>query len=224
MTEVAPHPQPHSKPDWSRVSEALRRFLLRRGVSPADADDVLQEAMLRVLAGIDRLRSPAAFDAFVFQTTRNVLVDHLRRNQRFTSLDATDSHPGGPESGDAAGPQSVLDADRDALAAQAVLTRWLDNEIEHLPEPVRSTIRRTEIEGWSQRAVADADGVTISAIKSRVQRGRRELKRRLQACCEVRLDARRRVTDLSVRSPGSCSCRRTSPSGARSLRHNPRQR
>lgn len=199
MTQVDPD-QPLERalnpaPDWARVDRALRRFIRAQGLAPADADDVLQDALLRVLNGLDRLRSPDKFDAFVFQTTRFAIADHFRRGPRDRpEPDVAELLVAAPEA-----PATDGDEER----ARRVLAAWLKVEIESLPEPVQSTLRKTEIEGHSHKTLADAEGVTVSAIKSRVSRGRRTLKRRLQRCCEVQLDARQRVTDFSARS---CAC------------------
>lgn len=185
-----------SADDWARVDRALRTYLRAQGLSAPDADDVLQMALERVLKGLDRLRSPAAFDAFVMQTTRNARADFFRR--------APKDRPGAEPLAEPCGPPAPSDAEAEGASAQRLLGVWLRAELERLPEPTRSTLRRTELEGWDYRAVAEADGVSVSAVKSRVSRGRQELKRRLQRCCAVELDARRRVTGYQVRACPRC--------------------
>ena len=187
-------------PEWSRVERVLSAFLRSRGLAKADAEEVLQEALLRILNGLERLRAPEAFDAFVFRTTRFALADHFRRAPR--------DQPGPDPVPEVADPRTV-DNDEDATAtrAQATLAAWLRAEIERLPEPTRSTLRRTELQGWTHRAVAEADQVGLSAIKSRVSRGRQELKRRLHRCCAIQLDSRQRVTAISARATETCDCR-----------------
>ena len=213
------HPKASDRPsldgfDWSAVQRSLRAFLRSRGLSPADVDDVLQDTFVRVVNGLPQLRASGAFDAFVFRTARNALADHFRRAPR--------DRPGA-EPFDADEPESSVseilaqgraaaasgEDDDESTAAIAALARWLRWEIDHLPEPMASTLRRTEIDGMSYRAVAEADGVSLSAIKSRVSRGRQVLKARLLKCCSVELDARHRVQSYAVRLDDEpCGCHR----------------
>ena len=185
--------------DFARVERSLRAFLRSKGLSPSDADDVLQEAMIRVLGGLDQLRAPAAFDAFVFRTTRFALADHFRRGPRDRPGDTT------PDDLQIADEQESWD-DIETDQARLALSLWLRGEIEQLPEPIRTTLRRTELEGWRLREVAEAERVSLSAIKSRVSRGRKLLKARLHACCAVQLDARRRITSYTKREDDLCDC------------------
>ena len=68
-------------------------------------------------------------------------------------------------------------------AEWAALTRCLAPMIAALPAPYAEAVRRSDLDGETQRALADELGVSHSAIKSRVQRGRRMLRERLVACC-----------------------------------------
>lgn len=186
-------------PDWQRVERTLAAFLRARGVQQEDADEVLQNALLRILHGLDQLRAPEAFDAFVFQTTRFALADHFRRAPR----DRAGSEPADEPVDTRTEPD---DSGDDAGRARAALAAWLGAEVERLPEPLRTTLKQTELEGRPYREIAEAEGVSLSAVKSRVARGRKELKRRLQRCCEVKLDARKRVTDFEARAKDRCGC------------------
>ena len=63
-----------------------------------------------------------------------------------------------------------------------------------------------ELEGLTQKKAAERLGISLSGIKSRVQRGRRKLKHELLSCCNVALDRRRGVVAYEVRQQGSCGC------------------
>ncbi|MEM1416452.1 MAG: sigma-70 family RNA polymerase sigma factor [Myxococcota bacterium] len=177
---------------WAALVRGLRGFLRARGVPEADADDVLQTALVRIVEGLGRLRDPNALDAFAFRTLRNALADHYRRGPK--------DLPGPLEAPE---PAAEVREPEDERLVQRVLAAWLRQQINELPEPTRTTLRRTELEGWTHRRVAEAEGVSVSAIKSRVSRGRAELHRRLRRCCEVELDARNRVVALA---PRDCDC------------------
>jgi RNA polymerase sigma-70 factor (ECF subfamily) len=71
--------------------------------------------------------------------------------------------------------------------------------IERLPEEYRQAVVLVDLEGLTQREAAAQLGLSLSGMKSRVQRGRRQLKEMLEACCMIELDRRRGVTDYEVR-------------------------
>lgn len=77
--------------------------------------------------------------------------------------------------------------------------------IRELPEVYREAVQLSEIEGLSQQEVADRLGLSLSAVKSRVQRGRKMLKEILGQCCTYQLDHQGRVIDLDPR-PGRKVC------------------
>jgi RNA polymerase sigma-70 factor (ECF subfamily) len=63
-----------------------------------------------------------------------------------------------------------------------------------------------DLEGATQQEAARRAGLSLSGMKSRVQRGRQALRAVLDACCRIDLDRRGRVTDYTARHPGACAC------------------
>jgi RNA polymerase sigma-70 factor, ECF subfamily len=78
--------------------------------------------------------------------------------------------------------------------------------VARLPPPYREAVTLVELEGLTARAAADIVGISVSGMKSRVQRGRAQLRRMFEACCEIALDARGKVTDFAPR-PQPCACK-----------------
>ena len=79
------------------------------------------------------------------------------------------------------------------------------------PTPYREALKPlTELEGVTQRTAAEMMGVSLSGMKSRVQRGRERLRGLLEDCCEIALDARGRVIGCEPRANGkqpvACCC------------------
>ncbi len=153
---------------WRRFSDGLRAYLARRVRQPADADDLLQQVFLKVAASPPDDVPEERFGAWLRRVARNVLVDASRR-ARVRKTDAL--------SPDAA-------ADEDHEAEWTGLTRCLAPMVAALPAPYADAVRRSDLDGESQRALAVELGVSHSAIKSRVQRGRRMLRERIVACCD----------------------------------------
>ncbi len=101
------------------------------------------------------------------------------------------------------------DGDADG-AAERALARAVTPFVAMLPEPYREALTLTELEGKTQREAAEALGVSLSGMKSRVQRGRARLRGMLEHCCEIALDVRGRVIGCAPRGggrgPDACGC------------------
>jgi RNA polymerase sigma-70 factor (ECF subfamily) len=79
--------------------------------------------------------------------------------------------------------------------------------IERLPENYRQAITLVDLEGLAQHEAAARLGLSVSGMKSRVQRGRHQLRDMLEACCVIALDRRGGVTDYDLRDQPDNSCR-----------------
>lgn len=175
---------------WRDLETRLRPFVARR-VRAEDIDDVVQDVFVRMQRGLEGLRDEDRFGPWVYSIARNAIVDHRRRAAR---------HPGV-----AAEPPEEADSGQDAEdegGAERELARYVAAFVATLPSPYREALTLTELEGLTQREAAELLGVSLSGMKSRVQRGRRELKRALEGCCHIALDARGRVLAYEPRADG----------------------
>jgi RNA polymerase sigma-70 factor, ECF subfamily len=198
--EGALRPSPLDDPAalWAEFSPPLRAFLARRVPPGVEAEDLLQDVFLRVVRHLGSLRATDRPEAWLFQIARNALRDSLRARQRRDGrTDALDMDV--PAESDA-------DADRDA---EAELAPCLTAMMARLPEPYRSAIALTSIQGLTQAEAARTAGVSLSGMKSRVQRGRGHLREMLVRCCEIAVDVRGGVADFSLRTPTSCDADNT---------------
>jgi RNA polymerase sigma-70 factor (ECF subfamily) len=191
---------------WSEFSGRLRAFIARRVRHPEDADDLLQEVFLRIHRSSGTLADADRLPAWLFQITRNVLIDHYR------STAARHRHTGGQREGpeeeppaDAAGAISgAADAPSpgDDARDEEELATCLVPMLERLPEPYREAVRLTGLDGVPQVVAAERLGLSASGMKSRVQRGRRLLRDLVLRCCEVDFDRRGGVASYRSRVDG----------------------
>ena len=140
--------------------------------SPSDGDDLFQEALIRALAKLDRLRDESAFKPWLYRIVITVHRNRCRRAfwKRFLPLGttATNDEPGAHASGDyrvAAWSPDAAEAGRRAREALASLAPLY-----------REAIVLFEIEGWQVEELATLLGVSVSAVKSRLARGRAQLR------------------------------------------------
>jgi RNA polymerase sigma-70 factor (ECF subfamily) len=185
--------------DASRCAHAelearLRPFVARR-VSPSDVDDVLQDVYLRVQRGLASLRDDERFGPWVYRVARNAIAEQRRTRARHP-LAAGEA----PDASDEAEPSEAPTAEEKLAAAVVPF-------IAMLASPYREALTLTELEGLTQQEAADMLGLSLSGMKSRVQRGRAQLRALFDACCVIALDGRGRPISCEPRGSRSPACR-----------------
>lgn len=189
MDLSAPRRDPTTKL-WTEFAAPLRAFVARRAPSGTEPDDVLQEVFVRIQEQLPNLRDAERLDAWIFQIARNVLADLFRSRGRQEALAARSANePAGAP-------------DDDERTATAALAACLTSMILKLEEPYREAIMLTELCGMSQVEAAGHVGISISGMKSRVQRGREQLKKLIGGSCRVELDVRGGVIECDPRRGG----------------------
>jgi RNA polymerase sigma-70 factor (ECF subfamily) len=178
---------------WSEFSAPLRAFLGKRVPSGVDADDIVQEVFVRIQERLPELRDTERIDAWIFQIARNVLADAFRARRRRELFASRAIHE--------AEAQPDLDDDRSAAAE---LATCMVPMVARLADPYRNAIELTELGGMTQIDAARRAGMSISGMKSRVQRGREQLERMLLECCHIELDVRGGVMDCARRDGTGC--------------------
>jgi RNA polymerase sigma-70 factor (ECF subfamily) len=180
---------------WKELEGHLRPYLARRVASQADIDDLLQEIFVRMHRGLGQLRDGESFGGWVYQIARSVVGDRSRSQARrpVTALPGAD----------------VLEAlpdEHDDL--QAELGACVALFVSRLPSPYREAVTLTELQGLSQKDAAEVLGISLSGMKSRVQRARDKLRRMFDECCQISVDARGRVLECEPRDlaevPADC--------------------
>ena len=183
--------EPTTDAIWRHLSSDLRRFIRRRVADDHVADDLLQEAFVRVHRNITTLKETERLAAWVYQIARNVVHDHYRSASNST-VALTDADP--------------IDNDESEPQAGCKGNTWMSELIQSLPDGYREAVRLAEIEELSQQVVADRLGLSLSGAKSRIQRGRAMLKDSLEQCCSFELDGRGRVMGCDPK-PNQKVCR-----------------
>lgn len=179
---------------WSEVAERLRPFVARR-VPPGEIDDVVQDVLVRMHRGLASVREDDRFAAWMFQIARNAITDAGRKRSR------TPVEQGGALE---AMPAPVLSSGDDDREAATALAGCVSMFVARLPSPYREAITLVELEGKTAKEAAEMVGISVSGMKSRVQRGRAQLRALFERCCEIAVDARGKVIDFAARPQVSC--------------------
>ncbi len=189
------------EPPWEELHANLRAFIGRRVRNQADVDDLVQRVLLQIVKNVGSIRDTERLHAWVYRTARNVIVDHYRLatvRREVASGDAADIEEVQPP---VAGQEATAEDEGTALSE---LATCLAPMLERLPAAHRDAIMLTELDGLNQADAARRSGISVSGMKSRVQRGRRQLKTLLDQCCRIQLDRRGGVMAYAPRSDDGC--------------------
>jgi len=169
----------------------LLLFIRRRVPDDGDAEDILQDVFVKIHTHLESVQSLDRLESWIYQIARNCIADYYRSCQRLGEL--TD-----------------VPVEQQFLPENAVerLAPEIRELVDSLPEPYRKALILNEYQGLNQREVADELGISISGVKSRIQRARQKIKDALLSCCHFELDEQGVVLDYRAR----CCCCSNEPS------------
>jgi RNA polymerase sigma-70 factor, ECF subfamily len=157
---------------WDELGERLRVYVARR-VTPGDADDVVQSVMVKLLERRGEIDG-GSVRAWLFAVTRNAVAEYYRQRRPSVDLDSF-------------GDVAEVDETDPAERTVGQLTDCLDPMLGTLPDSDADLLRRIDLEGEAQTALAASLGIPLSTVKSRVQRARVKLRSAFDACCAIDL-------------------------------------
>ncbi|GIH99566.1 sigma-70 family RNA polymerase sigma factor [Planobispora takensis] len=176
----------------TQMRTRLVAFVAARIDRPDEAEDIVQEVLARISRSPSGLREAGRLEAWVYQITRNAIIDHHRavtaagRAQHRAAFDRS------------------LSAEAAEPGALTALSGCLAPMLAQLSEHDRQAITLVDYDGLTQTEAARRLGLSVPGMKSRVQRARTRLRTLLTACCQIAVDARGDVRE--VRSTGPCPC------------------
>lgn len=157
-------------PTWEDIvrthSARVYRLAYRLTGNPHDAEDLTQEVFVRVFRSLSSY-TPGTFEGWLHRITTNLFLDMARRKQRirFEGLgdDVAQRLPG-----------------RELTPPQAFDERHMDGDVQAalkaLPPDYRAAVVLCDIEGFSYEEIAATLGVKLGTVRSRIHRGRAQLR------------------------------------------------
>jgi len=122
---------------WKLFSTDLKRFVANRVSNPGDVDDIFQEVFIKIHSNIDSLKDEHKLSGWVYEITRNTIIDYYRKRHRPTE----ELYENIPDLGD-------VEHEENAVAR---ISPGLRTMIDELPEKYRSALILTEFEYNRQR-------------------------------------------------------------------------
>ena len=172
--EAVPEAEPvWTPPTWEEIvrdhSARVYRLAYRLTGNAQDAEDLTQDVFVRVFRSLHRFQ-PGTFEGWLHRITTNLFLDSARRRQKIRFDGLVDGAEDRLRSTWATPSEQLADADLDHDVAAALSA---------LPPEFRASVVLCDIEGLSYEEVAVTLGVKLGTVRSRIHRGRAQLREAL---------------------------------------------
>lgn len=191
---------------WYQFGQQLSEYICRKTGHQDHCHDILQEVYIRIIQNIDKVEQADNIGAYLFRLASNAVNDYHRKANPYkvfidsSNLDIadtfiTDCHPVNSAvsliknncATPAAQDSPAIDP-RPSDSTQGLASGSLRSMIESLPPIYRDALIWTQLEGVSQKDLAQKLGISETGARSRVQRAREKLKQVILNCCAYEFD------------------------------------
>lgn len=185
--------QPISNELWNDYRTRLLRFVRSRVYDDASAEDIVHDALAKAWAQRNSLKSDESVVPWLFQITMNTIRDAARKST---------TSPLAPAG------KADIELEEEVVAPTAEsdkkdFTKCMLTMIDGLDANNRATFVRSEIDGIPMYTIATEMGLSVSAVKSRIQRTRAKLKDAMISCCGLEVNSRGQITNAD---DVECTC------------------
>ena len=175
---------------WKEFHLKLLAFISGRVSDKSIADDILQEVFIKIHSKIDSLKNRSQLKSWIYQITRNAIIDYYRADEKIEEL-----------------PELLPDSDSDLNQNNRLaFENCISPLIQNLPDIYSQALVLSEIEGLKQKDVAKKLGISLSATKARIQRGRLLAKDTILQCCHFEFDHNKNIVDYKPKDPSCNQC------------------
>lgn len=172
---------------WKEYRRNLISFIRSKVDTSEDAEDILNDVFASLIRKTGDNEIPNNIASWLYRVSRNRIVDYYRAKKSFEEL-----------------PEELASEIADTNIIRQLSICMLPM-IRALPETYQQPLILSEIEGKKYKEVADELGLTLSAIKSRILRGREKLRKSMVACCTLYRDRAGKIVDYEQNGADSCS-------------------
>jgi len=167
---------------------------LRRMVADADAEDVAQEAFVKISRSLDGFRKESRLSTWIYRIATNAALDHLRKPASQQGANTTDI----PEEDALSSAERVLLQDNSPLHDTALIRKDMNECIRglvnDLPQNYRVVLMLGDLEGFTNAEIAEILNLSIDIVKIRMHRGRKQLKKAMDLACHLYQDERNELS------------------------------
>lgn len=155
---------------WSMFQNELKGFVYKRVKDKALTEDIVHDVFIKVQSKIEQLKEHEKISGWIYQITRNTIVDHFRKKSKHVNPKDIDWENSPPNYNDC-------------------VSGYLTELLPTLPDKYRIPLEMTELQNLSQQEVAKKLSLSYTAAKARVQRARKMLKGKIDEVLILKTDA-----------------------------------
>ena len=166
---------------WSIHKNHLLNFISTKINNEYIANDILQEVSIKLHDNLKRETAIKNYKTWLFQVARNTIADYYRNNKKQTKLSINHS-----------------EISTDSSACVCDLSGFVIQT--YLPEKYSKPLYLSDIEQKPQQEIAEILNLSLTATKSRIQRGRKKLKELVSDCIDISYNNRGQVSDFQLKN------------------------
>jgi len=172
---------------WGQFNQILLNFIQSKVSNKHDAEDILQNVFIKIYKNIDDLKTETKLESWIFQITRNAIIDYYRTKKPDYPLDDV---------------EEAIEMPIETENMNQKISLCLNELIEELPRKYQEPLNLYEFKNQKHKEISKELNISISGSKTRVQRARVKLKEMLLKCCDFELDAYGNIIDYQAK----CDC------------------
>lgn len=170
---------------WENFHAQLLSFISGKVKNKEDAEDLLQDVFLKISRKIDQIDDEARLTAWMYQITRNAIIDCYRTCYRVETF---------PFDTSLIDKEEIQGAGKENFNSD--IEQYMKSCIRLLPDSQKEVIRMHEYEGLTHIQIADRLGISPNTSKSRLMRARLKLQDHIKQCCRLEQDNYGNIIDI----------------------------
>ena len=175
---------------WLSYHGKLLNFIISKVDDKTIAEDILQNVFLKIYTKIKTLKEEQQLESWLYQITRNTIIDYYRTNKSEKALPEWLAQP--------------QESNQEKIRKE--LSSCLIPMVMQLPPQYRTAILMSVLENKTQKEIAKKENISLSGAKSRVQRGRKLLKEMLYTCCQFEINNNNHLIDYTKKQQDCDFC------------------
>ena len=177
--ELSPADKARFTRDTLPLLDSLYASALRMTRNPADAEDLVQETMLRAYRSFDRFEEGTNLKAWLFRIMTNAYINTYRKKQREPKKVSADEIEDFDLYQELKNHDDQFSQTPERIVLDSLVDSDITDAIDDLPEQFRMAVVLSDVEGFSYAEMAEIMDVPLGTVMSRLHRGRKALQKRL---------------------------------------------
>jgi RNA polymerase sigma-70 factor, ECF subfamily len=179
MTDLSPADKERFQQEALPLLDSLYAGALRMTRNPSDAEDLVQETMLRAYRAFDRFEAGTNLKAWLFRILTNAYINTYRKKQREPQKVSSDEIEEFDLYRELKNHDPAFSESPESLVLDSLVDSDITDALDDLPEQFRMAVILSDLQGFSYAEMAEIMDVPLGTVMSRLHRGRKALQKRL---------------------------------------------